>query len=168
MVKAKQISFVLLCACLQPFTWACTGEPAFGPLFQEFRLTLAPGERTEAVGPFFYKERKESTHLWAVPPLFSYTLDKEVDFEEFDVVYPLLTYDRFGPEYRFQIFQLFSFAGGQTQSETNVSRFTLFPVYFQQRSAIAEKNYTALVPLYGHLKNRLFRDEVNFVENEMW
>src|SRR5205807_6766435 len=89
--------------------------------------------------------------------------DDDVDFAEFDFVYPVLTYDRYGSEYRFQIFQLFSFAGGQTQSETNVSRFTLFPLYFQQRSAIPEKNYTAIVPIYGHLKNRLFRDEVKFV-----
>lgn len=138
-------------------------EPACGPLIHKFTLTLAPGERTEALGPFFYRERKESTHLWAVPPLFSHTLDQEIDFEEIDFVYPVVTYDRFGSEYRFQVFQLFSFAGGKTQSETNVSQFTLFPFYFQQRSALPEKNYTALIPLYGHLKNRLFRDEVKFV-----
>ena len=43
------------------------------------------------------------------------------------------------------------------------SRFTLFPVYFQQRSPETNENYTALVPFYGHLKNRLFRDEIFFV-----
>src|SRR5258706_6567547 len=142
---------------------ARSAEPAVGPLYQDFHLTLAPGHRTEILGPVFYYEHKESARLWAVPPLFSYTLDDEVDFSEFDFVYPVLTYDRFGSEYRFQIFQLFSFAGGKTQSETNVSRFTLFPIYFQQRSAIPEKNYTAVIPFYGHLKNRLFRDEVSFV-----
>jgi len=140
-----------------------SAEAAFGPFYHEYHLTLAPGERTEIMGPLFYSEQKESTHLWAVPPVFSHTLDNDIDFEEFDFVYPLLTYDRFGSEYRFQIFQLFSFGGGRTQSETNVDRFTLSPLYFQQRSPIPEKNYTALVPFYGHLKNRLFRDEVNFV-----
>ncbi len=161
--KEMRLIFVWGCIVAGMLGHAHGDEPAFGPLYQEFRLTLAPGHRTEAVGPFFYSEQKDSTHLWAIPPLWSHTLDREVDFEEFDVVYPLLTYDRFGSEYRFQIFQLFSFSGGQTQSETNVSRFTLFPFYFQQRSAIAEKNYTALIPLYGHLKNRLFRDEVKFI-----
>jgi len=140
-----------------------SGQPAIGPLYQEFHLTLAEGHRTEVLGPFFYHEQKESTRVWAVPPLFSYTLDEEIDYAEFDFVYPVLTYDRFGAEYRFQIFQLFSFAGGKTQSETNVSQFTLFPIYFQQRSPIPEKNYTALIPIYGHLKNRLFRDEIKFV-----
>ena len=134
-----------------------------GPLFQHFALTLASGERSEIMGPLFYSERKDSVHLWALPPLLSYTLDPETDFAEFDFVYPLLTYDRFGSEYRFQIGQVFNFAGGRTQSETNVQRFTLFPIYFQQRSATPEDNYTALLPVYGHLKNRLFRDEVKFV-----
>lgn len=162
---SNQMRLLLLCGSILMVSQghARATETSLGPLYQKFRLTLAPGERTEALGPFFYSEQKESTHLWAVPPFVSHTLDREVDFEEFDVVYPLLTYDRFGSEYRFQIFQLFSFAGGQTQSETNVSRFTLFPFYFQQRSALPGKNYTAIIPFYGHLNNRLFRDEVNFV-----
>ena len=137
--------------------------PAFGPAYHEFRLTLEPGHRTEALGPLYYHEVREDAQTWASTPLFSYTLSKEIDYEEFDILYPILSYDRFGPEYRFHIFQVFAFAGGQTQTETNVHRFTLFPIYFQQRSAIPELNYTALLPLYGHLKNRLFRDEVKFV-----
>src|SRR6185436_7917160 len=89
----------------------------------------------------------------------------ETDFSEFDLLYPIITYDRYGPEYRFQIFQLFAFAGGQTYSETNVHRFTLFPIYFQQWSADPERDYWALVPIYGHLRHRLFRDDIRFV---MW
>ena len=156
---------LLLCfmVLLTIATTARSSEHSFGPAYHEFGLTLAPGHRTEALGPLWYAERKESARLWAVPPIFSYTLDEETDFAEFDFAYPVITYDRFGSEYRFHIFQLLSFAGGRTQSETNVSRFTLFPLYFQQRSAIPEKNYTAVIPFYGHLKNRLFRDEVNFV-----
>src|SRR5262249_44797645 len=67
------------------------GGAAFGPLYHEFHLTLAPGERTEALGPLFYRERKESVRVWAVPPLFSRTFDPELDFAEVDFVYPILT-----------------------------------------------------------------------------
>jgi hypothetical protein len=42
-------------------------------------------------------------------------------------------------------------------------RLTLFPFYFQQRSPNPENNYTAFIPFYGHLKNRLFRDEIYFI-----
>ena len=135
----------------------------FGPLYQDFDLTLAPGHRAEALGPFFYSERRDTSRTWAIPPLFSKTWDPATESVEMDFAYPVLTYDRYGGEYRFQFFQLFSFAGGMSYSETNVSRFTLFPVFFMQRSAIPERNYTAVVPFYGQLQNRLFRDEVNFI-----
>ncbi len=135
-----------------------------GPLFQEFDLTLAPGHRKEIVSPFFYSEQKGDQHTWAIPPLtLAHTEDPTIQYEEFDFAYPILTYDRFGTEYRFQFFQVFAFAGGSDQKEDHARRFTLFPVYFQQRSPDPEQNYTAVVPLYGTIKNRLFRDEIDFV-----
>lgn len=141
---------------------ARAGEASFGLMFEEFQLTLKNGTRTEAVGPLFYDEEAEGQTTWAVPPLFSSYSDTNTDSSEFDVLYPLLTYDRFGPEYRFQILQLFAFAGGGLQSGETKHRFTLFPFYFQQRSTATNQNYTSLFPIYGNLKNRLFREEIHF------
>jgi hypothetical protein len=95
--------------------------------------------------------------------LLSYARDPGTESVEFDFVYPIVTYSRYGGQYRWQFFQLLSFAGGPTQEESARNRFTIFPFYFQQRSSVPDENYTALIPLYGHLKNRLFRDEVFFV-----
>ena len=164
------ISKYLIILCLSiDISRPASGEPAdfisAGPLYDEFSLTLSPGHRTEALGPFFSCEQKDSQHQWAVPPLFSHTVDPETDFEEFDLAYPLLTYDRFGAEYRFQLFQLLSFAGGQNQDENSSRRFSLFPLYFQQRSPDPTQNYTAVFPFYGKLRNRLFRSEIDFL---MW
>ena len=39
-------------------------------------------------------------------------------------------------EYRFHIGQLFSFAGGKDQQDAEARRFTLFPFYFQQGTAL--------------------------------
>src|SRR5260221_13538350 len=103
-----------------------------GPIFDDFPLTLAVGHRTEILGPLYNYERKEAEQQWAGPPLFSWTIDPEVESQEFAFLYPLITYDRFGGEYRFQILQVFSFAGGQTQEKIPKHRFTLFPLYFQQ------------------------------------
>lgn len=135
---------------------------AFGPLVHQFKLTLDVGERTEAVGPFYYTERIEDTKLWAVPPVFSYERRDDINVTSMDILWKVATWDRFDQEYRFQFLQMFSFAGGATQSETNVHRFTLFPIYFQQRSPIPEKNYTAVLPFYGTIKQRLFREEIKF------
>jgi hypothetical protein len=117
----------------------------------------------EAAGPFFYREQQDSQRIWAVPPLLSFTRDPGTEFQEFNLLYPVLTYNRYGAQYRWQFFQLLSFAGGPTQLETVRDRFTLFPLYFQQRSSDPNQNYTAVAPFYGHLKNRLLRDEIFFV-----
>ena len=136
-----------------------------GLLYDDFSLTLAVGHRTEISGPLFYFEQKESQTQWAMPPFWSSTRDTATDFEEFDLFYPLLTRDRFGSEYRFQIIQLFSFSGGNNQQENTQRRFTLFPFYFQQRSADTNLDYTALFPFYGHLIGRPLglRDEARIV-----
>lgn len=141
----------------------CEAEVRAGPLFDHFELTLEPGERTEAAGPLFYDEMKETRRTWAIPPFFSHSADPGTESEEYDILYPLLSYDRFGEQYRWHLIQLFSFAGGPTQTETYRRRFTLFPFYFQQRSSDPKENYTALIPFYGHLKSRMMRDEVYFI-----
>ena len=158
----KLFCVLVLCHCLSILTGKCADEITAGPGYHQFRLTLEPGERTEAFGPFFYSEEREAFHQWAIPPLFSSTKDEQTGFVEVDVLYPILTYDRFGAESRFQILQWLSFSSGQDQSTTNAHRFTLFPLYFQQRSEDPDKNYTALLPFYGHLQNRFFRDDLRF------
>jgi hypothetical protein len=134
-----------------------------GPLFARFPLTLDSGNRIEAFGPFFYDQQKDSEKTWAIPPFFSRDTDPTVESQEDDFLYPLLTYESYGKEYRWQLVQLFSFSGGQEPDDSRERRFTIYPIYFQQRSTNPKDNYTALVPFYGHLKNRLFRDEIFFV-----
>ena len=134
-----------------------------GFLFDEFPLTLDAGHRTEAAGPFFYDQQKDSERTWAVPPLYSHDEDPAVESREDDFLYPLLTYECYGREYRWQFVQLFSVAGGANQDGSEKRRVTVYPLYFQQRSPHTNENYTALVPIYGHLKDRLMRDEIFFV-----
>jgi len=134
-----------------------------GPLFDEFALTLGSGRRAEAAGPFFYDQHADSEKTWAVPPLLSYDADPATESKEFDLLYPVMTYECFGMEYRWQLAQLLSFSGGRNQDESMSRRFTIFPLYFQQRSPDTNKNYTALVPFYGHIKDRLFRDDIFMV-----
>lgn len=134
-----------------------------GPLYDHFSLTLAPGQATEVAGPFFQKEQQESRKTWALPPLCWGTSDPATDSSEWRFGYPIMSYVRYGRQYRWHFFQLLSFAGGPTQHENERHRITLFPLYFQQRSSDPSQDYTAYGPFYGHLKNRLFRDEIYYV-----
>ena len=131
-----------------------------GFLFDEFDLTLEPGYRAEAAGPFFYSEKKDSEQTLAVPPFFSVNQNTVIHSGELDLLYPLLTYEHYTDEWRFQLFELIAFAGGRQPDEFQTKRFTLFPIYFQQRSLDTNQEYTAVLPFYGRVKNRLFRDEI--------
>mgnify|MGYP003348605940 CR=1 FL=1 len=86
---------------------AYAAELDAGPLFDRIQLTLRTGVQSEAMGPFFYDQDSGAQRTWAIPPLLSSTRDNDTDSAEVDFLYPLVTYDRFGSEYRFQIIQLF-------------------------------------------------------------
>jgi hypothetical protein len=134
-----------------------------GPLFDQFPLTLTGGERTEALGPLFGFERSGTRSLFNFSPVFTLLRDPAVEQTELKMVYPILSFEKFGAEYRFQFFQVISWAGGESVKGGDTKRTTLFPIYFNQTSPRPEANYTAVVPLYGHMENRLFRDDVFFV-----
>ena len=60
-------------------------DPDAGFLFDQFPLTLSLGQRTEALGPFFYSEtNSDGRETWAVPPLISRVSDKAAGFESID------------------------------------------------------------------------------------
>lgn len=138
-------------------------SPHFGLIYDEFPLTLASGTRTEAFGPLFGYEKTGSASLLNISPLFSLYRDPALEQTEAKFGYPILSFERFGPEYRFHLFQVISWSGGQSVKGGDTKRTTLFPIYFQQTSPRPEENYTAVIPFYGRLKNRFFRDEVSFV-----
>lgn len=164
MVVTKHLKSILCIGFALLGTVQSHAELVAGPLYSDFPLTLESGRRTEAVGPFFYSQQVESEHLIAFPPFYSRAHDDTLELTETDYCYPFLTYRRYAGEYRFQLVQLISWSGGRSQKEDSNHRFTLFPFYFQQRNPDdPSKNYTAVVPFYGHLENRLFRDDIKFV-----
>lgn len=158
--RRRLLLFGLTLACA--FDVCGGAEVDAGFLFSRYQLTLEAGERTEALGPLCYRQEGESENILAFPPFFSHATRPDLDAEEYDILYPLLSLDRYGHEYRWHLVQLFNFTGGQDQTGVPRHQFNLFPVYMQQRSPDTNLNYTALFPIYGHLKNRIFRSEIAF------
>ena len=113
------------------------------------------GEEGElAIGSFSAAEDS-----FAIPILFSRKKGSRPDHGEWDVLYPLMSYDRYGREWRWNFVQIFRMAGGEGRAG-KWKRATVFPFYFWQKSADPEKDYWALLPFYGTVKNRFGRDEV--------
>lgn len=142
---------------------AVTNNVHLGLLYDQFPLTLEPGIRTELFGPLYYSQETESEDTTAFPPILALTRMPAVESSEFSLIYPVFTQNHYGSEYRGQLLQLLNWSGGLDPDGTTRDRFTLFPLYFQQRSSDPSQNYTALFPIGGHLRNRLFRDDIRFV-----
>jgi hypothetical protein len=135
-------------------------ELTYGPLAHEFELTLESGRRQEVAGPLFSAEYGRDWERWTFSPFLRYTYDRALDATEFDLLYPLFTYDRFGSEYKLKLLFLTSFAGGRDQAEEEARRFTIFPFVFVQRSTVPEENYAAVLPIHGRVQNRFGRDDL--------
>src|SRR5437016_8640910 len=106
------------CVVAAAVAWLVTVERAEAAETNTYyrKLTLAP-ERVDTVdpmGPLFYRRTTDTTRVWALPPLFSFTVDEDTDWAETDFLYPVSGYDGFGSEYKYHIFQVFNFYGGKT------------------------------------------------------
>ena len=76
-----------------------------GFLFDEFDLTLAPGHRTEAAGRSSIRSRRRRSDLGGAPVALLHARP-DTESKEFDFLYPVMTYDRYGEQYRWQFFQV--------------------------------------------------------------
>lgn len=133
-----------------------------GPLFTQFPTVWESGRKTEILGPLAMWEQTADERNWGVYPLMSYQALPIVEVEELDILYPLFTWRKQGTESRWQFLQFLNFAGASYQSEDPVVRRTVFPFYFEQKSRSGTNDYIAVLPFYGHARNRMFRDEFNF------
>jgi hypothetical protein len=134
-----------------------------GLLYDKVPTTFHDGERTEILGPLFSLEHSGTSSLFTFSPLFSLYRDSSIPQTEAELGYPILSFDKFGKEYRFQILQVIAFSGGESTTSGDTKRTTIFPFYFRQRSETPDDSYVAVVPFYGRMKNRIFRDRIFFV-----
>ena len=142
---------------------AALADACAGPAWQTFELTLETGTRTEMAGPFYYRQQRGTETTIAWPPFFSRCTNPALEAREDNYLYPMLSYNVYGKEYHWQFAQMLNFAGGSYPEDGDARRFTIYPLYFQQRSTNADENYTAVVPFYGHIKHRLMLNDVYFV-----
>lgn len=140
-------------------------EPShpFGPLFADVSLTLPAGQGWEALGPLLGREVTTNSTLWRLSPLLARYEDPGVEHLRYDFLYPACGYVRYGGEWQLHFLQFLQFTGGRAQEDSEARRRTLFPFVFSQQSTNPARNYFALVPFWGTLQNRLFRDEVRFL-----
>lgn len=134
-----------------------------GPLAHEFNLTFEDGIRGEVLGPLVSWEHAGERSFWGLSPILSRESELGGEIINYDFVYPIVTWRRYGADARWQFFQVLNFVQSSMSESTNVHRFSVFPFYLQQRSLDTNLNYTSILPFYGTMKNRFRRDEIEFV-----
>lgn len=136
---------------------------ALGPLYDRFAMTLLPGTRTEALGPFYYRLESPLGTIWGVPPLFAITDSPYYDTRRVSILPPLISYHRFGTQTTLMITPLLAFYGGENQDEVFRRRTMFFPVYFAQASNDPDLRYRAVFPFYGRVKGIFQRTEARWI-----
>jgi hypothetical protein len=142
--------------------WEPFAEIAAGPIFDKVSLTLESGARTESAGPFFYRQETAAATQWGVPPFYAQISQPDVDAFNCEALPPLFSYHRFGRESTTLITPLINIYGGRYQSGAEYRRAMVFPFYYRQTGTDASRNYFALFPFYGTIKNKFLRNEIHF------
>ncbi len=139
------------------------GEEDFslGPIFNTDHDSQS--EETNALGPFITSKKTDKTSEFGFRPLFYWTEDKESKSDEFDFIYPFVTYRRNESDWRVQsFFYLISYESNQKESGFREKEFTLFPIIFAKKAEEKKDSYFALFPIYGQIRNKFLKDEINF------
>lgn len=145
-----------------------SGSWSAGPFWHEFGLTLEPGTGEEGFGPFYYAQDREDDTIWAVPPVVSSLQAKDGEKHQMFVLPPLFSWRRYGDDQRWQVLQLLNGSRITTIEDPEVKRFNLFPFFLYQDVPNQERAYWSLFPIYGTVRNRLFRDEIEYAAFPLW
>jgi hypothetical protein len=142
--------------------WEPFADIAAGPIFDKVGLTLESGARTESIGPFYYHQETANATQWGVPPFYAQISQPDVDAFNCEALPPLFSYHRFGHESTTLITPMINIYGGRYQNGVEYRRAMVFPVYFRQVGTDPARNYFALFPFYGTIKNKFLRHEIHF------
>lgn len=139
------------------------GEEDFGlaPVFDVERD--AQSQEVDALGPFITSKKSDKISEFGFRPLFYWSRDRENKSDEFDFIYPFTTYRRNENDWRIQsFFHLISYESDKKESGFRERQFTLFPIIFAKKAENKKDSYFALFPIYGRLRNKFLKDEINF------
>lgn len=117
-------------------------------------------------GPLIYREWEnlEDKHTrFTFAPLFSFDRNDDLESLEMDGLYPFWGIDHYGKEGRVQLLQILNWTSGKNADDQVTRRYSFFPLLFIQKSDIPDNDYWGVMPFYGRIRNRMWKDEMNFV-----
>ena len=148
-------SWVSGCATLNPGP----RRQNFAPLFIYSEDEERKGKAVDVLGPFFTYRRDTRDEHVAFRPLFYWKTEGE-NYARLDYIYPMGKYER--TDYKVEsFFRLIYSSYRDPREEPAQRKDRSFLLAFWGETDKGEP-YGGFFPIYGHMKNRFNRDEINF------
>ena len=134
-----------------------------GPLFYMEEDEETGEKKIDALGPFISYKKEQQESGYGLRPLFYKYNNYEKDRSAFDFLYPISTYRTFEGDTKFQaLMYIFYYKSDLRENGFREREYTLFPLIFARHAEEKERSFFAVFPLYGNMKNKYGKDEINF------
>ena len=134
-----------------------------GPLLYIDRDEQSGTKSIDALGPFVSYKKTPDTEEYGFRPIFYNYRDYSKDRTAFDFLYPLMTHRSFEGDTKFQLIEyLFYYSSDLRPSGFREYSYMLFPFVFGRKDENPEESYFAFFPVYGKLRHKFGKDEINF------
>ena len=121
-------------------------------------------ERNTFLGPIFEYKKDEFSKIYAVRPILYYEADYELKFRSLDILYPFIGYQEDNQRTQFKaFFSMIRYSNLNDYDDLQEKNFSIFPVLDVSWSGKKENNYFSLFPIWGTLKNKYNKEEINYV-----
>ena len=114
-------------------------------------------------GPILEFKKDSGSKVYAFRPLFYYEANYELKYRSLDILYPFIGYEEDNQQNEFQaLFYMIRFRNFNDYDNLEEKNFSIFPILDISWSGKEENNYFSLFPVYGGLKNKFSKDEINY------
>jgi len=115
------------------------------------------------LGPFFEFKKDSGSKVYAFRPLFYYEANYELKYRSLDIVYPFIGYEEDNQQNQFQaLFYLIRYKNFNDYDNLEEKNFSIFPILDISWSGKEENDYFSLFPIYGKLKNKFSKDQIDY------
>lgn len=136
------------------------GENNLWPLLVEQEQSLVGrDDQWSSLGPIGGYAERERRDVFSVRPFFTRFVDRESGYKERYFLYPMAAWKEKGP---IRNGNVFAFTQYRRNEELETTFYQNFPFFFYNRTPDPESNYFAFFPFGGTLKNRFWRDRIDF------
>ena len=115
-------------------------------------------------GPFFEFKKDSGSKVYAFRPLVYYEANYELKYRSLDILYPFIGYQEDNQRNQFQaFFYLIKYKNFNDYDNLQEKNFSIFPILDISWSGKKENDYFSFFPIYGNLKNKFTKDEINYL-----